>query len=82
MRHGRAASRSSDAEGGAQGCLCSDPISLFLNRTEIGDYLGLSIETVSRAFGKLRKSGLIKVINNGEHFVIVDPPKLRQTDSA
>jgi CRP/FNR family transcriptional regulator len=39
-------------------------IDLPMNRTEIGDYLGLTIETVSRQFSKLRGAGVISVANN------------------
>lgn len=34
-------------------------VSLPMTRTDIGDYLGLTIETVSRTFSKLRRSGII-----------------------
>jgi len=36
-------------------------IELLMTRTDIADYLGLTIETVSRTFTKLRKSGVIDV---------------------
>lgn len=36
-------------------------IDLPMQRTDIGDYLGLTIETVSRAFSKLKDSGIIKL---------------------
>lgn len=36
-------------------------IVLPMTRTDIADYLGLTIETVSRTFSRLRKSGLIDV---------------------
>ena len=45
--------------------------------TDIGDYLGLRVETVSRAFGKLKKRGLIKAVGT-EQVVILDRAKLRE----
>ncbi len=36
-------------------------IRIFVTREEIGDYLGLTIETVSRCFGKLKSAGIIKL---------------------
>jgi CRP/FNR family nitrogen fixation transcriptional regulator len=38
-----------------------DQIDLPMSRTDIGDYLGLTIETVSRAFSRLRAAGLISL---------------------
>jgi len=52
------------------------PLSLLMNRTQIADYLGLTIETVSRAFSKLKKRGVIEIVGNDE-VVILDHPKLR-----
>jgi CRP/FNR family transcriptional regulator, anaerobic regulatory protein len=37
---------------------------LPLTRAEIGDFLGLTIETVSRQFSKLRKDGVIEIEHN------------------
>lgn len=34
---------------------------LRMSREEIGSYLGLKLETVSRAFGRLQAEGLIEV---------------------
>lgn len=39
----------------------SSNFSLFMTREEIGSYLGLKLETVSRAFSRLQKDGLIKI---------------------
>lgn len=45
--------------------LPADPLRLPMTRSEVADYLGLTIETVSRSFGKLRKMGVI-VLDNAE----------------
>lgn len=39
----------------------ADPVRVPMTRTDIGDYLGLTIETVSRTFTAMRKSGLIEL---------------------
>lgn len=39
----------------------ADPVHVPMTRTDIGDYLGLTIETVSRTFTALRKARLIEL---------------------
>lgn len=38
-----------------------DAVTLEMSRRDIGDYLGLTIETVSRAFSKLKKDNIIAI---------------------
>lgn len=52
---------------------------LRLSREEIGSYLQLELETVSRAFSKLRAQGLLAV--DGKHVRLLDLPRLRQAGS-
>ena len=40
-----------------------NPVHLSMNRTDIADYLGLTIETVSRSFTKLKTQGLIQLLD-------------------
>ena len=40
-----------------------DPVSLPMSRSDIADYLGLTIETVSRTLTGLRKQGLIELLD-------------------
>lgn len=41
----------------------ANPVHLAMNRTDIADYLGLTIETVSRSFTKLKAQGLIHLVD-------------------
>lgn len=50
---------------------------LPLTRSEISDFLGLTIETVSRQFSNLKKSGLIK-ISQQRYVEILDKQKLQE----
>jgi CRP/FNR family transcriptional regulator, nitrogen fixation regulation protein len=58
-------------------------IALPMNRRDIADYLGITLETVSRALTVLRKNGLLKFIGQTQReIMVVDPAGLAQlTDS-
>ena len=51
---------------------CDGTIDLPIARQEISDYLGLTIETVSRQFTDLRSSGMIEAARGGRLVRIVD----------
>jgi CRP/FNR family transcriptional regulator, anaerobic regulatory protein len=53
------------------------PLSLKMSRAEIGEYLGLTVETVSRSIGKLKKRNVISLMESDE-VLILDDDKLRQ----
>jgi CRP/FNR family transcriptional regulator len=52
---------------------------LRMTRNEIGSYLGLTLETVSRAFSLLAADGMISV--KLRHIQILDPERLRRISS-
>jgi CRP/FNR family transcriptional regulator len=49
---------------------------LRMTREEIGSYLGLKLETVSRMFSKLQKEGLVDT--NGKQIHIIDSERLAE----
>lgn len=51
-------------------------IDLPMSRVDIGDYLGLTIETVSRSFSKLKAAGIVK-LHNTRSVELLKPEKLR-----
>jgi CRP/FNR family transcriptional regulator len=53
------------------------PLVLHMSRGEIGDYLGLTIETVSRSMGKLKKRGIIGLVG-ADGVVVLEDAKLRE----
>lgn len=52
-------------------------IDLPMTRTDIGDYLGMTIETVSRNLAKLRQLGVLR-LKNTRCIEVLNPEKLRQ----
>jgi CRP/FNR family transcriptional regulator, anaerobic regulatory protein len=57
--------------------LPESPIALPMSRADIADYLGLTIETVSRTFTQLKREEIIGLPASG-HVVLVDPPRLKE----
>lgn len=53
----------------------ANPVHVPMSRTDIGDYLGLTTETVSRTFTQLRTRGLI-TLRSGGKVEIADPEGL------
>ncbi|UHD45659.1 Crp/Fnr family transcriptional regulator [Aureimonas altamirensis] len=51
--------------------LPANPVPIPMSRTDIADYLGLTVETVSRSFTKLRNQQLIR-LSDAHHVDIVD----------
>jgi len=49
---------------------------LRMTREEIGSFLGLKLETVSRLFSRFQEEGLVQV--QGRAVKIVDLPRLKQ----
>ena len=57
-----------------------DPIALHLTRGEIADYLGLTLETVSRAFTKLKQMRLI-ALGSADVVAVLDQRRLCEVAS-
>ncbi|MDP7195873.1 MAG: helix-turn-helix domain-containing protein [SAR202 cluster bacterium] len=58
----------------------NNPISLPMTRQDIADYLGLTLETVSREFTKLKTSNIIKFLTSKQIY-IDDRDKLLSTSN-
>ena len=58
-----------------------DTVSLPMTRTDIGDYLGLTIETVSRSLSKLKRDRIVRFLT-AQDMQIVDPKRLAQLAGA
>jgi len=65
------------SQGQVRRGLKPDPITLPMTRSDIADYLGLTIETVSRTFSALKKKGLIE-LQDTTHVHLVDRDKLEE----
>lgn len=55
----------------------ADAIDLTMSRTDIADYLGLTIETVSRTFSTMKHEGVI-ALPSAQHVVVVDRDALEE----
>jgi CRP/FNR family nitrogen fixation transcriptional regulator len=55
----------------------ADAIDLTMSRTDIADYLGLTIETVSRTFSMMKHEGVI-ALPNAQHVEILDRDMLEE----
>lgn len=53
------------------------PFQLYMNRSEIADHLGLTIETVSRSMTKLKERAVIGLVESDE-VIVLDHAKLRE----
>ena len=57
------------SEGQARRGRPSNPVALPMSRGDVADYLGLTIETVSRTFTSFRKTGLIELPDKSHVFL-------------
>jgi len=55
----------------------TNPVGVPMSRNDIGDYLGLTTETVSRTLTRLKRSGVI-ALNSDRKIDIVDRPALEE----
>jgi CRP/FNR family transcriptional regulator len=55
--------------------MISTELRLKMSRLEIGSYLGLQLETISRAFSRFQEEGLLQV--KARYIEILDLPRLR-----
>ena len=51
--------------------LRTDQITLRMTRAEVGNYLGLTLETVSRALSRLAREGLIRFADSGRREIVI-----------
>lgn len=55
--------------------MAGDTLRLPMSRAELGNHLGLALETVSRALGRMAESGMLEV--SGKHLRLLDPQRLQ-----
>lgn len=48
-------------------------VALPMSRRDIADHIGLSTESVSRAFSYLKRKGLIELKSTGKYRILSDP---------
>jgi CRP/FNR family transcriptional regulator len=60
-----------------QGCEDGDAVEVPMTRADIADYLGLTIETVSRTLSRLKQEGLI-AIPTPTHITLCDRDSLEE----
>lgn len=59
----------------------TDVIALPMSRRDIADYLGLTLETVSRALSRLHEFGIIDFVGNTQRQIVLsDRQKLATID--
>lgn len=58
-------------------CAGADAFELPLGRADIADYIGLTVETVSRQITKLRKAGIVE-LQGAKRITFIDHERLRQ----
>jgi CRP/FNR family nitrogen fixation transcriptional regulator len=58
----------------------TDVMALPMNRSDIADYLGLTLETVSRAFSEFQRMGYLKLRGRRE-IIVLNPAGLTEQDS-
>ncbi len=59
----------------------ADKVVLPMQRTDIADHLGLTIETVSRTLTQMVRDGLIRLAEAGRTVILVDKVRLQLLDS-